>query len=106
MSILIAQQVAKAFQACDVWTLTTPGDAANGTTSTTWTPVTAEIARVAPASAPRADRLAAHTQIVFELRRARDSIPTSRKLGPAERLAFGNFVQLLLNSHEAQLAAI
>lgn len=106
MSTIIARQIALVFQTTDVWTQTTPADAANGTSATTWTPVTAEIARLAPASAPRADRLSAHNQIVAELRRARDGIPTSRKLGPTERLAFGNFVQLLLNSHEAQLAAI
>lgn len=106
MSIHITTPVNKAFQASNVWTQDTPGDAANGITSTTWAPVLAEVTRVAPASAPRADRLAAYGQLVADLRRARDGIPTSRKLGPSERLAFGNFLQTLLNSAEQSLAAI
>lgn len=104
MTTHISAAIAKVFQACDAWTQTTPADAANGTSATTWTPVVAELTRLAPASAPRAERLAAHTQVVAELRRVRAGIPTSTKLGPAERLAFGNWVQLLLNSHEPQLA--
>lgn len=106
MTTHISMQIVKAFQACDAWTQTTPADAGSGTSATTWAPVVAELTRLAPASAPRAERLAAHTQVVFELRRIRDQIPTSRKLGPSERLAFSNWLQALLNSHEAQLAAI
>ncbi|MDG0856368.1 hypothetical protein [Roseateles puraquae] len=106
MSTIIARQIAQVFQSTDAWTHTTPADAASGTSATTWAPVLAELTRLAPASAPRSERLSAHTQVVAELRRIRDQIPTVRKLGPTERLAFGNWLQVLLNSHEAQLAAI
>lgn len=106
MTTHISQQIAKAYQACDAWTFTTPADAANGTSATTWAPVVAELTRLAPATAPRAERLAAHSQIVFELRRTRDQIPTSKKLGPAERLAFGNWLLVLLQHYERQLDAI
>lgn len=106
MSLHITTPVNRALQASSVWTQDTPGDAANGITSTTWAPVLAEVARVAPASAPRADRLAAYTQLVADLRRARDQIPTSRKLGPTERVAHGNWLQVLLLDAEKSLAAI
>ncbi|MDR7331997.1 hypothetical protein [Roseateles asaccharophilus] len=104
MTTHIAQQISKAFQATPAWTQDTPGDAASGTAAAAWSPVTAELARLAPATAPRADRLAAYTQLVAELRRARDQVTTSKKLGPAERIAFGNWVQLLLNTYETLLA--
>lgn len=104
MSTQITLPIARAFAASNVFTFTTPADAASGTSATTWAPVLAELTRLAPASAPRSERLSAHTQVVAELRRIRDQIPTVRKLGPTERLAFGNWLQVLLNSHEAQLA--
>lgn len=106
MTTHVTTPVNKALQASSLWTFDTPGDAASGTSSTTWAPVLAEVARLAPAAAPRADRLAAYSQLVTDLRRIRDAIPTSRKLGPSERLAFGNFLQQLLWNAEQSLAAI
>lgn len=106
MTTHITAPINRAFQASNLWTMTTPGDAASGITSTTWAAVLAEVSRLAPASAPRADRLAAYSQVVADLRRIRDQIPISRALGPSERLAFGNFLQVLLLNAEQSLAAI
>lgn len=106
MSTHVTLPVARAFAASNVFTFTTPGDAANGITSTTWAPVLAEVARVAPASAPRSDRLAAYSQLVADLRRVKAEIPRSRSLGPTERLAFGSFVEVLLLNAQTSLDAI
>lgn len=106
MTSHVTLPVNRAFQTSNVWTFDTPGDAANGIAATTWAPVLAEVTRVAPAAAPRVDRLAAYTQLVADLRRIRDGIPTSRKLGPSERLAFGNFLQVLINNAQTSLDAI
>lgn len=106
MSTQITLPIARAFAASNVFTFTTPGDAGSGIASTTWTPVLAEVARVAPAGAPRADRLAAFSQLVAELRRVKAEIPRSRALGPTERLAFGTFVEALLLNAQTSLDAI
>lgn len=104
MSTHVTLPVTRAFAASNVFTFTTPGDAANGITSTTWAPVLAEVARVAPAGAPRSDRLAAYSQLVADLRRVKAEIPRSRALGPSERLAFGGFLEALLLNAEQSLA--
>lgn len=106
MSNHIAHQIAQAYQQTPVWALNLPADAAAGVASAALAPLTAEVTRHAGATAPKADKRAAYTQVVVELRRTATQAEESRKLGPSERLAFGGFVQVLLQHYERQLDAI
>ena len=108
MNAHLQKSILAVYQQSPLWTLTLPGDAASGLSSTAWTPVAAEIARHTGTGATDAAKKAVYGQVVAELTRTAEQAATPNRsphFTPAERLAFGAFVQVLLHNYRPLLAA-
>lgn len=95
----LQRQIATAFQASPIWALTVPGDAANGLSSTAWSPVQAEIARHVGAGASVDQKRAVYMQVVEMLKQLQALAQKASSLGPPtgpERQAFTGLLNALL----------
>ena len=105
MHLPILKSISDAYKQSPLWTLTLPGDAAAGLSSSAWTPVAAELARHVGAAASAEAKRAAYGQVVAMLIRTYTDAMQARHFSAGDRLVFGGLIQTLLLQYQPLAAA-